>query len=132
MPTELPGVHPIRAAGSMQLDTEADGLPIEETALLIATRKVEGTPVFDRSGERLGEIIAVMVEKQTGLVAYAVLGAGGFLGLGETHRPLPWRALKYDIAAGGYVIDDAAMSDGVVAGNAGDGTRVTTTVGGSG
>jgi PRC-barrel domain len=121
MPTELPsGPHSLRPPGSMQLDTDAEGVPTDETARLIATRKVEGTPVFDRAGERLGEIVAVMVEKQTGIVAYVVLGSGGFLGLGETHRPLPWRALTYDVELGGYVIDDGAMTDNPAAADIGD------------
>ena len=30
---------------------------------------------------------------------------GGFLGLGESHHPLPWRALTYDVRLGGYVVD---------------------------
>ena len=112
MPTELPSSeHSLRPAGSMRLDPRAEGLPLEETGELIAARKVEGTPVFDRAGERLGEIAGVMIEKRTGLVAYAVLGSGGFLGVGETHRPLPWRALAYDVEAGGYVIDDGAIAD---------------------
>jgi hypothetical protein len=127
MPTELPPTQQgLRAPGSMQLDTQAEGVPVDETAHLIAARKVEGTPVFDRSGERLGEIVAVMIEKRTGLVAYAVLGAGGILGIGESHRPLPWRALRYDHGAGGYVIDDAAMTgDGVESAGSGGPTTAS-------
>ena len=43
-----------------------------------------------------------MIEKTSGRVSYAVLGFGGFLGIGNDHYPLPWNSLKYDTALGGY------------------------------
>ena len=30
---------------------------------------------------------------------------GGFLGMGGSYHPLPWRALTYDTNLGGYVVD---------------------------
>ena len=77
----------------------------DETDRLIASDKVAGTEVFDRAGERLGTVYNFMVDKVTGRVAYAVLSFGGFLGLGERFHPLPWKALTYDPARGGYVGD---------------------------
>ena len=44
-----------------------------------------------------------MIDKISGKVAYAVLGFGGFLGIGDDHYPLPWESLKYDTNLGGYV-----------------------------
>jgi hypothetical protein len=44
-----------------------------------------------------------MIDKVSGKVSYAVLGFGGFLGVGNDHYPLPWQSLKYDTALGGYV-----------------------------
>src|ERR1700674_3794503 len=46
-----------------------------------------------------------MVDKYTGQVAYAVMSFGGFLGLGESYHPLPWKVLTYDTRLEGYVID---------------------------
>ena len=45
------------------------------------------------------------VDKYTGQVAYAVMSFGGFLGLGESYDPLPWKVLTYDTRLEGYVID---------------------------
>ena len=78
---------------------------IDETDRLIASDKVEGTEVFGRDGRRLGTLYNLMVDKVTGRVAYAVMSYGGFLGLGERFLPLPWAALSYDPARGGYVVD---------------------------
>ena len=77
----------------------------DETHRLIASDKVEGTPVYDRKGERLGSVYNFMVDKQSGQVAYAVMSFGGFLGIGRQYHPLPWKVLDYDPRQGGYAVD---------------------------
>ncbi len=71
---------------------------------LIAGAKVAGTPVYNNEGKRLGSIEDVMIDKQSGRIAYAVLSFGGILGFGDHHHPLPWQTLRYDTALGGYVV----------------------------
>ena len=73
-----------------------------ETSTLIGSDKVEGTAVYGPDNEKIGEIERVMIEKTSGRVSYAVLGFGGFLGIGSDHYPLPWNNLKYDTELGGY------------------------------
>jgi sporulation protein YlmC with PRC-barrel domain len=85
--------------------TGADPVATDETDRLIASDKVEGTAVYNRRGERLGSIYNFMVDKRSGQVAYAVLSFGGFLGIGDSYYPLPWKALTYDTGQGGYVVD---------------------------
>ena len=46
-----------------------------------------------------------MVDKRSGQVAYAVMSFGGFLGIGGSYHPLPWKVLDYDTRMGGYVVD---------------------------
>jgi len=85
---------------------------IHETADLISSDRVEGTPVYNRQGERLGSISNFMVDKKSGNVRYAVLSFGGFLGIGKDHYPLPWSMLSYDTRQGGYAIDlDKSLLD---------------------
>ena len=72
---------------------------------LISSRRVEGTPVYNRSQQRLGSVHSVMIDKREGKVAYAVLSFGGFLGLGEHVHPVPWEMLTYDVDLDAYVID---------------------------
>lgn len=74
---------------------------IDETSDLIASDKVEGTEVYNRQGEHLGEVHDFMVNKRTGQVEYAVMSLGGFLGIGESYHPLPWKVLTYDTSQGG-------------------------------
>ena len=54
-----------------------------ETAGLIGSDKVEGTNVYGATGEKIGSIERVMIDKRSGHVAYAVLSFGGFLGIGS-------------------------------------------------
>jgi sporulation protein YlmC with PRC-barrel domain len=86
--------------------TAPDGtVAMNETDRLIASDKVEGTPVYSRSGESLGTVYNFMVDKTSGKVAYAVMSFGGFLGIGERYHALPWDKLNYDPSMSGYVLD---------------------------
>jgi hypothetical protein len=76
-----------------------------ETASLIGSDKVEGTPVYRSNGERVGQIERVMIDKLTGKVAYAVMSFGGFMGIGEDYYPLPWSLLTYNPALEGYEVN---------------------------
>lgn len=77
----------------------------KETASLIASDKVEGTPVYRSNGDRVGTIERVMLEKRGGKIAYAVMTFGGFLGIGDDYYPVPWSLLTYDEDLGGYKAD---------------------------
>jgi len=81
---------------------KARELDEREFGNLIGSDKVEGTAVFGPDDTKIGSIERVMIDKVSGRVSYAVLGFGGFLGLGNDHYPLPWQSLKYDTELGGY------------------------------
>jgi sporulation protein YlmC with PRC-barrel domain len=70
---------------------------------LISSEDVEGTNVYDMKGAKIGEVDHLMIDKISGRVTYAVMSFGGFLGLGHSHYPIPWGALKYDTKLDGFV-----------------------------
>jgi PRC-barrel domain len=72
---------------------------------LIASDRVEGTPVRRSDGEKIGNIQRLMIDKVSGKVAYAVLSFGGFLGMGQKHAPIPWAKLSYDPTLAAYHLD---------------------------
>ena len=80
---------------------------------LISADRVQGTPVFDRQGEKVGHVEDVMLDKESGKVAYAIMSHGGFLGAGERYHPLPWSILRYDLEKNGYIVpmDKAQLED---------------------
>ena len=69
---------------------------------LIASDRVVGTNVYRSSGDKIGSIERIMIDKASGQVAYAVMSFGGFLGLGHEHYPVPWARLDYNTTLGGF------------------------------
>ena len=78
---------------------------MDEAHELISSRRVEGTPVYNEAGDRLGSIHSVMIDKRSGKVADAVMSFGGFLGVREHVHPVPWEMLTYDVDRDGYRVD---------------------------
>jgi sporulation protein YlmC with PRC-barrel domain len=71
----------------------------------IRAKKVIGTNVKDRQGQKIGEIEDIVLDKQSNNIMFAVVSFGGFLGIGEKYHPLPWATLDYDESDNGYVVD---------------------------
>jgi sporulation protein YlmC with PRC-barrel domain len=53
-----------------------------------------GNDVANLSGDDLGSIKEIMLDIQTGRIAYAVLSFGGVFGMGEKLFAVPWNALN--------------------------------------
>jgi sporulation protein YlmC with PRC-barrel domain len=53
-----------------------------------------GADVENVQGDNLGEIHDVVIDPADGSIAYAVLAAGGFLGMGEKFFAIPWRVFQ--------------------------------------
>lgn len=77
---------------------------MQPTHPLIPADRVNGTTVYTRQGDKIGSIEDVAIEKVSGDVAYAIIGTGGFLGMGERYYPVPWSMLTFDVERRGYVI----------------------------
>jgi hypothetical protein len=79
-------------------------LETRETHSLIASHKVEGAAVYRPTGDKIGRIARVMIDKQTGKVA-AIMSFGGFMGIGEDYYPLPWSLFRYNPRLDGYEVN---------------------------
>lgn len=66
------------------------------TSQIVNANNVIGVDVKNQQNENLGEVEAVMLDKETGQVAYVVLSYGGFLGMGDKLFALPWNVFSYD------------------------------------
>lgn len=51
--------------------------------------------VHNNANEDLGLVEELMIDLETGAVRYAIIGLGGFLGLGEKMIAVPWSALTW-------------------------------------
>ena len=70
----------------------------------IAASRVIGTEVYNTAGDHIGTIEDVMLEKTSNGIMFAVIGFGGFLGIGEKFHAIPWSVLDYEPDKGGYVV----------------------------
>jgi sporulation protein YlmC with PRC-barrel domain len=70
----------------------------------ILTSKVVGTPVYSASGEKLGHIQDVMLDKLSDRLAFAVLASSASTGAGQRYLPVPWALLDYDPGRQGYLV----------------------------
>lgn len=53
-----------------------------------------GDRVTNAEGDDLGEVKEIMIDRDTGRIAYAVLSFGGVLGMGDKLFAVPWQALE--------------------------------------
>jgi sporulation protein YlmC with PRC-barrel domain len=70
----------------------------------IRAKTVIGTNVQDPSGNKIGEVEDVILDKTSNSILFAVVGFGGFLGMAEKYHPIPWASLDYDEGEGAYVV----------------------------
>ena len=93
----------------------------------IRATKVIGTNVYNPSGDKIGKVEDVVLDKSSNNIMFAVVGFGGFLGMNEKFHPLPWSTLDYEKGRDGYVVSmtkeqlEAAPSDGIDELTRGDG-----------
>jgi sporulation protein YlmC with PRC-barrel domain len=77
--------------------------PSGHTNAIRASRAI-GTSVYDRAGEKIGEVKDIVLEKTSNNILFAVVGFGGVLGMGDKFHPVPWSELDYNPERGGYVV----------------------------
>ena len=73
------------------------------TTAIRASRTI-GTSVYNTQGEKIGKVEDVVLDKTDNSVLFAVVGFGGFLGIGEKYHPVPWSSLDYSKDHDGYVV----------------------------
>ena len=72
---------------------------------LVPSDRVERAPVCGRDGAAIGVIERLMLDKQSGKVAYAVIKCAERFPRPAQHYPLPWEALKYNPQYKAFEID---------------------------
>ncbi len=72
---------------------------------LMGADTLMGEDVYNRQEEDLGDIKEIMLDVQSGQVAYAVLSFGGILGMGDKLFAVPWQALQLDTVNKRFILD---------------------------
>ncbi|WP_207537694.1 PRC-barrel domain-containing protein [Sabulicella rubraurantiaca] len=87
------GVEPgeIRTYRQSQL---AQARPVTELGHGMRVDDITGTDVRNPQDQRLGTVQDVILDPRSGRIAYAILGRGGFLGIGRDYVAVPWSQLR--------------------------------------
>jgi sporulation protein YlmC with PRC-barrel domain len=72
---------------------------------LMGADTLMGEDVYNRQEEDLGDIKEIMLDMQSGQIAYAVLSFGGILGMGDKLFAVPWQALQLDTVNKRFILD---------------------------
>ncbi len=64
--------------------------------LFLSAHTLLGDSVKNSEGESLGDLKEIMLNIETGKIAYAVVSFGGILGMGDKLFAVPWGALRVD------------------------------------
>ena len=62
----------------------------------LSASTINGTDVVNSNGDNLGHIEDLMIDFESGRIAYAVLSFGGFLGIGDKLFAVPTEAMRLD------------------------------------
>jgi len=78
---------------------------MERTPTVIAADTLTGDKVVNFQKEDLGKIEHLMIDLESGRIAYAVLSFGGFLGMGDKLFAIPWTSLKVDTVEHRFILN---------------------------
>lgn len=71
----------------------------------LSASTLKGDKVVNRAGNDIGKIEEIMLDLQSGNVAYVVVSHGGFLGIGNKLFAVPWQALQLRVHEHAFVLD---------------------------
>jgi sporulation protein YlmC with PRC-barrel domain len=71
-------------------------LGVRSGGMVLSASTLSGDSVRNTADENLGDIKDLMIDIDTGNVAYAVLSFGGWLGMGDKLFAVPWSAFTVD------------------------------------
>jgi sporulation protein YlmC with PRC-barrel domain len=75
------------------------------TVNALSAGTLTGDTVKNRAGEEIGALQEIMIDLDQGRVAYVVMAAGGFLGIGDKYFAVPWSLLEVDTDSHAVIVD---------------------------
>jgi sporulation protein YlmC with PRC-barrel domain len=80
-------------------------MPHLSSSHILSSSTISGDKVVNRQGEDLGDIKDLMIDVDSGRVAYAVLEFGGLLGMGSKLFAVPLSAMQIDTENHRFIFD---------------------------
>ncbi len=72
---------------------------------VLSASSIAGDRVCNTAGDDLGTIEEVMIDLESGRVAYAVLSFGGFLGIGDKLFAIPWDSMELNTSEHEFILN---------------------------
>jgi sporulation protein YlmC with PRC-barrel domain len=72
---------------------------------VLSASTLTGNTVCNTQREKLGKVEDIVLDTDSGRVAYGVLSFGGFLGMGDKLFAIPWKAMRLDTEKHEFVLD---------------------------
>lgn len=72
---------------------------------VMAASTLDSDRVFSTDGDEVGKVKDIMLDVESGRIAYMVMSSGGFLGIGDKLLAVPWNALTLDVDRKCFVLD---------------------------
>ncbi len=82
-----------------------DAATLSKTRRVLSANTLTGDRVRNPQGEDLGKVEEIMIDLDSGRVAYVVVSFGGFLGIGDKLFAVPWEAFAIDTGEHEFVLD---------------------------
>ena len=79
--------------------------PRPGTRRVFSANTLEGDRVRNPAGDDLGKIEEIMIDLDTGQIAYVVVSFGGFIGIGDKLFAVPWSAFAIDTREHEFILD---------------------------
>jgi uncharacterized protein YegP (UPF0339 family)/sporulation protein YlmC with PRC-barrel domain len=76
-----------------------------KSARFVPSNKLAQYDVVNEKGQDMGQVQTFVVDMQEGLIAFAMVAFGGFLGLTDKWFALPWAALKWHQKTMKFILD---------------------------
>ena len=71
----------------------------------VATNRLVQYDVVNKKGEDMGQVQTFVVDMREGLIAFALVAFGGFLGISDKWFAIPWAALKWHPETMKFILD---------------------------
>ncbi|MBN2240662.1 MAG: YegP family protein [Dehalococcoidales bacterium] len=66
-----------------------------KSARFVPSIRLEQYDIVNQKGDDMGQVQTLVMDMREGLIAFALVSFGGFLGIGDKWFAMPWEALKW-------------------------------------
>src|SRR5438046_1769474 len=92
----LPAFAQQRSSSSASQSGSSTAQTSSDASQYVRLSQLIGSNAKAKDGQNLGQIEDVVINRQVRQIKFAVLGKGGFLGIGEKMVPVPWQAVSLE------------------------------------